>query len=521
MRRGRFAVLLALSMAFAGCLGPSTASWGDDDGELSVQFSQGSTTITSGLGSESRTITNLEAMGCSSDAGALEANSSTPISFSGYLGASHFYSSHSEADVAVGLDLGVATSVAIQSMTFEEAKNIIDGDGPRIEVKNWDQPLEPDTGTGSVDLDKLGTDSETSWYILGLIPTTENILDGLTALDEWHQAVTINGYLVKANSTSVGYYNNYHATDLDCSLVIDESNHENVYVLVTSIELDGSSISSNGESVEEWVHGDVPFLGRAGYILFFLIFGIGGGIGAFILSKMFVVQGANSTMKTLLGKAGMDTIKQVKKDVKSAKKTGLVSPNERKLEARKHAVKNAPPQSQKADSGPALAAFDLDSVLSSGQSTGSATEFGGNGSSVVETIESQEMARDLSEQSSDETPPWQKPSSMHSSSPPRQTHSSVTSSVTPSVGSSVTSSVSSNEAPTQPREHFTSSAPPSTKSAGPPKKKSIRKRKTSTAQEEQVQKESQAEPQSKPQAEPQESRNTFEEPEEDFSDFSF
>jgi|MEHZ01.5.fsa_nt_MEHZ011590472.1_3 hypothetical protein len=513
MRRGRFAVLLVLSMAFAGCLGPSTASWGTDNGELDVQFSQESTTVTSGLGSETMKLTDLEAVGCSTDSGTGERSLTsfaddnadpTTITFTGYLAASNFYSSHPDTGGAKGLDFGVATSVAIQDMTFKEAENVLDGEGARIDIKNWDKPLTPETGAGSVDLDEIDRDSDTQWYILGLIPTSENIHDGLTALDEWHQAVTINGYLVQTNtsgSSTVGYYTN-QGVDQDCNLAIGSNNYESAYVFVTSIELAEASISSNGESDDEWVHGDVAFIGRTGYLLFFLAFGIGGGFGAFILSKMFVLQGAKSTMKTLLGKAGMDTIKQVKQDVKSAKSSGLVSPTERKKEARKHAAKNNPQESKKDDSGPPLAAFDLDSVLSSGPSMGSTTEFGGGGSSVVETIESQEMAREIFEQSEVETPAWQAPSPMRSSAPPRQTHSSVTSSVT------------SSDPPTQPREHFTTSAPVSKKSAGPPKKKSVRKRKSPPAQVEQAREEPNPEP-------PKESRKTFDEPEEDFSDFSF
>ena len=513
MRRGRFAVLLVLSMAFAGCLGPSTASWGTGNGELDVQFSQESTTVTSGLGSETMELTNLEAIGCATDSGTGERSltsfaddnaNPTTITFTGYLAASNFYSSHADTGGANGLDFGVATSVAIQDMTFEEAENVLDGEGSRIDIKNWDKPLAPETGAGSIDLDEIDRDSDTRWYILGLIPTSENIHDGLTALDEWHQAVTINGYLVQTNtsgSSTVGYYT-YQTAEEDCSLAIGSNNYESAYVFVTSIELVGASISSNGESDDEWVYGDVAFIGRTGYLLFVLVFGIGGGVGAFILSKMFVLQGAKSTMRTLLGKAGMDTIKQVKQDVKSAKSSGLVSPTERKKEARKHAAKNSPQDSKKVDSEPALAAFDLDSVLSAGPSMGSTTEFGGSGPSVVETIESQEMEREIFEQSEVETPAWQVPSQMHSSTPPRQTHSSVTSSVT------------SSDPPKQPREHFTTSAPVSKKSAGPPKKKSVRKRKSAPSQEQQVQEEPQPEPQ-------KETRKTFNEPEEDFSDFSF
>ena len=495
MRRGRFAVLLVLSMALAGCLGPSTASWGADNGEIDVQFSRESTTVTSGLGSESSKITDLQAIGCGPDSGDLGANYSTTVSFTGYLAASQFYSSHSESLGASGLDMGVTTSVAIERMTFQMAKDVVDGEGSRIDVKNWDMPLLPETGAGSVDLDEIDQDSDSRWYILGLIPTTENIHDGMTSLDEWHQAVSINGYLVQMNSSgnTQGYYNNFQTAEEDCSLATGSNNNERVYVFVTSIELDGATISSNGESDEEWVHGDVAFIGRTGYILFFLAFGVGGGVGAFILSKMFVHQGAKSTMKTLLGKSGMAAIKQVKKDVKSAKSSGLTSPTERKSEARKHASGNQPQQSKKSSSEPALAGFDLDSVLSSGPSMGSTNEFGGKGSSVVETIESQEMDREITEQSSVTSAPM-----MQSSPPSRQTRSSVTSSAPPM----------------QQKEHFTSAAPTSKKSSGPPKKKSVRKRKAAPPQKEHVHEEVQPEPQ-------KETRKTFEESEEDFSDFSF
>ena len=508
MRRVLFAAALVLSMTLAGCLGPSTASWGNDSGEIDVQFTQESATVTSELGSETEKIADIQPVGCLSDGSnktlstaedAQDSQSIGTVSFTGYLAASHFYSSHSESNGARGLDFGVTTSVAIERMSFDMAENVVDGEGSRIDVKNWDQPLMPETGAGSVDLDEIDQDSESSWYILGLIPTSENIQYGLTSLDEWHQAVTIDGYLVEkiSSGNTQGYYNDYQTVDEDCSLAIGSSNNERIYVLVTRIVLDGATISSNGESDEEWVHGDVAFVGRTGYILFFLAFGVGGGLGAFILSKMFVLQGAKSTMRTLLGKSGMDSIKKVKEDVKAAKSAGLISPTERKKEARKQASKNKPQESKAKSSEPALAGFDLDSVLSSGPSMGSTNEFGGRESSVVETIESQEMEQEIIDQSSVISGP-----TMHSSIPPRQTRSSVT----------------SNNPPTQQREHFTSSAPSSKKPSAPTKKKSVRKRKAAPPQEKQVWEETQPEPQPEPQ---KETRKSFDEPEEDFSDFSF
>lgn len=438
-------------------------------------------------------FTDLEPVGCAPDAGDLGTNQTGEILFEGYLAASHFYQSHPSLGGASGLEYGVSTSVAIQKMAYSAAGDFADGEGPRIDVENWDKPLTPETGTGTVDLEKINQKSDSSWYILGLIPATENVHEGLVALDEWHQQIRISGYLVHDNSSgnSPGYYSSTsHNAESDCTLSIGSNNKETMFVFVTSIQIDGGVISSSGESSDEWVHGDVAFLGRTGFILFALVVGIGGSIGAFILSKMFVLQGARSSMKTLIGKAGMDTIKQVKKDIKEAKSAGMISPTERKKEARKKDTQKQSPPKKKSE--PEIAGFDLDSVLSSSPSMGATSEFGGGGSSVVATVESQDMEREIQQHDATSLPPIQS-----SSIPPQQNRGSVTSS----------------EPSRQPPEHFSSAAPPS-KRAPPSKKKTVRKRKASPSRVV----ESEPEPEPEPS---QPARQTFDEPEEEFSDFSF
>ena len=136
MRRGRLAVLLVLSMALAGCLGPTTASWGKGSGEIHVDMSQESPVIRTDLGPESRTFDDLQAVGCATESGDLGLNTTTPLRFAGYLASSHFYQSHSALGGASGLDYAVSTSVAIQSMSLDTVKSMPEGEGPRVEVKN-------------------------------------------------------------------------------------------------------------------------------------------------------------------------------------------------------------------------------------------------------------------------------------------------------------------------------------------------------------------------------------------------
>ncbi len=408
MRRGLLAICLVFSMVLAGCLGPSSANWGSGDGSVDVDFSMEDTTVVSTLGDKSRTIEGLKPVGCTpgTDGGSLEASTGDAVRFTGYLAASQFYDAHSEA--VAGLQLGVTTAVAIQSMSFDQAASVVDGEGARIDVSMWNVPLQPETGAGSVDLDKVDSESASEWFVLGLIPTTEHVLYGMKSLNEWHQAVTIHGYLVEAANSSnsgYGYKATWHNADNDCSMTVGTNNREDALVLVSRITLEDATVSSNGESDDEWVFGNVPFLGRAGFVLFFLAGGFGGAVGLFIVSNRMMMSAAKSSMRTLIGDEGMRKAASVKTDAKAAKKAGMESPTQRqkrseqvrketeKKEARQRSPPRSTPSKKKKDDG-GLGGFDLDSVLAS-TSMGGPAGSGPTGrkSSVVVTDAAQEMDR--------------------------------------------------------------------------------------------------------------------------------
>ena len=413
MRRGTLAICLIASMLLAGCLGPSTAEWGTGSGAVQVDFAMDGTTVKSTLLGESRTVSDLLPVGCTpgTEGGTLEAGAGSPITFTGYLAASQFYDAHDSVMGARGLDVGVTTAVAIQSMPFDAAASVVDGEGARIDVKQWALPLQPDTGAGSVDIDEVDSESETDWFVLGLIPTTENLLDGMKALDEWHQPVTVHGYLVSAANSSqnaYGYQATWHKASNECALTVGSTNKEDAYVLVSKISLDGATVSANGEADDEWVQGDVPFLGRGGFIMFFLIAGLGGAVGLFIVSKQMMMGAARKNMRILIGDEGMKKAASVKKDAKAAKKAGMESPEERqrrqqreRQQVEKEQKRKQPPaksEPKKKDED-ALGGFDLDSVLastSSGGPGGSAPK--GRKSSVVVTEAAQEMEHMNSQQ---------------------------------------------------------------------------------------------------------------------------
>ena len=497
MRRGLLALCLVASMMLAGCFGPSSASWGEGSTSVDVNLNTTSAEVKSTLSGSETTISDLIPVGCDPSTEAPNGGNSliqggAPVSFTGYLAASQFYTAHNTIMGARGLDFGVTTAVAIQSMSFNQASEVADGEGARIDVKEWVVPLTPETGAGSVDIDDLDSDSDTEWYVLGLVPSSESILYGFMALDEWHQAVSIEGYLVDAGgegTVTYGYNSSWHRTRDDCSMMIGDVNRADAYVIVTGITLESATVSQNGEADDEWVQGDVPILGRSGFVMFFLVFGLGGAFGAFIFSQQMVMKSAKNTMKTLIGDEGMKKAASVKTEAKAAKKAGMESPTERQARLdkqrkadEKKTPKSTPERETKKETGDALGGFDLDSVLAS---TGVPTQ-GKSGppqrkTSVVVTDAAQEMDRmNVSDRTTTSAP----------SSVPNVSSVPKASSVTPS----------------------SSRSPPVTETSVE-RKPPVKRRRA-------VKKSAEPQPvaESKPQAKP---RETFEDEDEDFSDFSF
>ena len=493
MRRGLVALYLLSLMLLAGCLSPTTAGWGQGDGEVKVDFSTESTSATSSLGDEKQSFDELLPVGCD-DTRTLD-NGGNPIKFTGYMAASHFYETHDSLNGAKDLDLAVTVSVAIKSMSMNEAVGVDGEQIPRIQVKNWNLPLYPETGAGNIDLDEIDSDSSSKWFVLGLIPTTENILYGMQALGEWHQPIQIEGYLVDTNKTmSAGYYSSSHEVNGNCEMKIGKSNIESVYLMVTSIKLEDSVITSSGDSSDEWVLGDVPILGRGGFIMFILIVGIGGAVTMFMFSKIAVAKGASHSMETLVGKKAMAAVSRVKSDMKQARSVGMKSSKQRNAEARKDASTEAkkegviPAKRETADSI-SLTGFDLDSALQSGPSESITSDFGSKSSSVVITTEAKNIES--------------KVTSIPRSVAPRS------SPVTSTVHTTQSSVISNTDSVPSKHSHFSSSVAGSSKPQQP-KKKVVKKRAAKKVQQPEV--ESWTENK-------QETTNSSEE--EEFSDFSF
>lgn len=486
MRQVLLGLLLASLFVLAGCLAPTVAEW--DDSIDVERNGDGTFTFTSKLGDETVTETHAE-YGCLDGEGG--SDKTGKIKFEGYMSASIIYDSHDSN--AKNITLASTAAVAIEAMPFKSAKNVLSGDGQRVEVKDWADPVNPESGQGTVDLDDIDDETESDWFVLGLIPASENINDGMVSLGEYHQPVRISGYLIEitqevGGTMIAGGFPNNPEFNADCVADTGTSRINRLFVLVTEIELTDSTVSIDGEDDDEYKLGDVPFLGRTGFIFFFLIVGIGGGVGAYMYSSMRVNMSARNIALTLLGKEGVEKAAQVRRDVEDAKEAGMTTPDQRRKEQRKQS-KSPPPakaskKKQEEDDG--FGSFSIDSALSvSSDSSPVKSEFGAGGS-VVASEDAKRVEKQVK--------------STESFVPPTSTFGS----------SSVPTSSSVPSSSPAPTSVPSSRSPPARREPEVEEKPKVRRRRA-------VRK---AEPEPEPEVEPEETKATYDD-EEEFSDFSF
>ena len=272
----------------------------------------------------------------------------------------------------------MGASVIIHTMTWSEAESVEEGSAGRISLKDWSDPMYPTEDVGR----KL-VDNEDDWEVVGIIPASQNIAEGLNVVEHWHQPIELSGY-VTDYSTLSGVE--------DCKL--EGQGHG---MIVTNIKTEEGVVSLDGDHDDEYSLGDTDIFGGWTFILFFLIAGIGGGVALFIVSTMVIKQGAKATAEALLGREGFAKAIQMKRDLKQSKKDGLESAAERASKQRK----SSPPPKKNSQEEPAIAGFSLDSVLSSDDNDEGPQAFGGGGSVVVTSeanqIQSQPVSSSMAE----------------------------------------------------------------------------------------------------------------------------
>ena len=369
--RARISISLFVLMFLSGCVYSTTPEWGTGNGQVSVDIDRNLMTaeIQSEMGDgydETVVIENCE---------------NQSITIRGLLISSQVYSDH--ADLAT-IESAMGASVIIHEMAWSEATSIEEGTAGRVSIKDWSMPLNPVESVGS----KID-DNKDEWKIIGIIPGSKNIADGLNVLEHWHQAIELIGYIADEGGT-IGE---------NCKL--EEQRNA---MIITKIKTEQGEVTLSGDSPDEYQLGDTDIFGGWTFILFFLIFGIGGGVGLFIVSTMIIRQGAKATAEALLGREGFAKAVQMKIDIKSSKKAGLESVEDRA----KRQKKAAPPVKKSKVEDVAIPGFDLDNILSSANPSESPQQIVQGGSvtvtSQVKDMEQQVQPSNVTQISSNPKP---------------------------------------------------------------------------------------------------------------------
>ena len=388
MRKVMLTVLLAVMFSLSGCLSQVSVKWGDGDGEVS--FDNNTNTLSSGL-ADQQTTHVLDLTGC--EDGSLGIESSQTLTFSGYLAESILYQQHTAE--ARNVATGIPAAVVIEQMTYEEAEAVAEGEGARIPVSSWNNPLAPETSKGTVDLDSIDDEAESEFFVLGLIPNTDNVPKGFSMLQKTHQAITIEGYLVRDFDGNTGY--DLHPGNLEasnCAVQVGDQNRENLFVVVTEITSENGVVSSDGRAKGEWNLGQMPFLGRNGFLLFTLATIVGGGGAAFMFSNRQVVTGADNRARVLLGEEGMIASARAKAKAAAGRVSSQVQPEPQTEQA---PAPKKPEKKKKQEEKAPKSSFDIDAALSSSSSSSKGPSRQ-KSSSVVASEESQVMDEQISSQ---------------------------------------------------------------------------------------------------------------------------
>ena len=354
-QRTRLGMVLVLLMFLAGCIYSSTPEWGTGDGQVYVEIDGDSAEIESNMGKGYEETVQLE--GCGDG----------KLKITGMLISSQIYSEHPNYE---DVKSAMGAAVIIHTMSWSSAESVEEGTAGRISIKDWIDPLAPTEAVGS----KL-TDNEEDWEVIGIIPGSENIADGLNVLEHWHQPIELTGYALVGNLVG-----NVESESCD----LEGQGHG---MIITNIKTQQGIVSLDGDDGDEYSLGDTDIFGGWTFVLFFLIFGVGGGIGLFIVSTMVIRQGAKATAEALLGREGFAKAVQMKKDLRKSKKDGLESVADRSARENKP---SPPPKKKSKPEKAAVSSFNIDSVLQAGSGDEAPKTFGGSGSVVV-TSEAKKM----------------------------------------------------------------------------------------------------------------------------------
>ena len=378
----RLAPLLALLFllpAFSGCIGGPSVTWGTGNGEYGTDLSSDSST-----GIHSISVTNK--LSASSDAHLdadeieLYACENSTFSVSGWLVQTKVFDQPTEA--VTQPNSYAITSWIVKEMSYNDAQDVEAGSITVSFVDraaNWDLPTKAEATPGEVvdgnfimDTGKPREFPHADWALLAIIPANENVFEAALQMDS-NQAVELSGYLRTGESSP-----NLE----DCEISTDQDGWKGHFV-VTSMKYGSKERFVDAD--EDFVAGDIPFVGRGLYTTILLISIIASG-ALYIFSRNQLILNADTQAQAMLSDQQMRAGKAARHEA---------ARHEARMEASAKA-KEAEYTGRPTQKTSVAPSFDIGAALAE-DTPGTRTEHYVAGSSVTSTDDADAMEDMISE----------------------------------------------------------------------------------------------------------------------------
>ena len=375
-------VLLFILPSLSGCLGGSSVDWGDGEGEYSASLESDETSVTGITVNNNLADNTAYHYPVARDILACDEEGGSQFHLNGWLVRTKIF------DNPISNGTTSVASWIVKIMPYEDAQDVTPGSlyfSVLQEDKDWATPTRAEGYAVNEPENAAKTDEfpHEDWATVAMVPSNENIFDAVMQM-EGNQAVRISGYTMAKGSGVMGDFMN---VDSDCNIQNSGGAYAGVQVelVVTSITYDDERVVS---SSEEYIAGDIPFVGRGLYTTMLLISIVASG-ALYIFSRNQIMLNADTQAQSMLSDQQMRAGKAARHEA---------ARHEARMEASAKA-KEAEYSGRPTPKTSAAPSFDIGAALAE-EAPGTKTEHYVAGSSVTSTDDAdamQDMISDMQE----------------------------------------------------------------------------------------------------------------------------
>ncbi len=376
-------VFLFILPSLSGCLGGSSVDWGDGEGEYRTSLQSGETGVTGITVNNNLAENTAYHYPVNRDIILCDEDEDSQFHLSGWLVRTKIF------DNPISNETTSVASWIVKMMPYDDAQDVTPGSlyfSVLQEDKDWATPTRAEGYAVNEPGNAAKTDEfpHEDWATVAIVPSNENIFDAVMQM-EGNQAVRISGYTMVKGSGVMG---DIMAEDSNCNIQNSGGMYAGVQVelVVTSITYDDERVVS---SSEEYIAGDIPFVGRGLYTTMLLISIVASG-ALYIFSRNQIILNADTQAQSMLSDQQMRAGKAARHEA---------ARHEARMEASAKA-KEAEYSGRPTPKSSAAPSFDIGAALAE-NTPGTKTEHYVAGSSVTSTDDAdamEDMISDMQEE---------------------------------------------------------------------------------------------------------------------------